>query len=286
MGYNLFKFGAVWVAGKLQYFPQNPIPMSVPWYDEISVVAIGPATETPISWIKPIGMNILIADRVLLANISWEDLAKNSFIKGKQTTIRGQRFRCRLLQVGAEPDAPNEWDQALSIAGVDNSIWHWNKMLFWGIETILKQKSAHVVRGKSPDYWTCFGPTRTVDLGFRLVLEFLGAEDETPNCTLDGVDFHLSSIPGGESFCPILQPVQKDIFADIPDNQQIKMYTLLKDGHPVYTDAFLPDTPSDTGQLEITDRYFGDEYLIPWTISNGVAVANQSLVQQPQTGVK
>lgn len=286
MDYNLFKFGAVWVAGKPQFIPKHSTPGNVPWYDEVSVVAIGPAKEEAISWVKPNGMNLLIADRVLLTNISWEDLAKNSFVRGKQTIIGGQRFRCRLLQVGAEPDVSNEWDRALNITGVDNSIWHWNKMLFWGIETIPKQKNAHVVRGQSPDYWTCFGPTRTDDLGFRPALEFLGAEDETPNCTLDGVDFHLSSIPGGERFCPILQPVQKDIFADIPDNQQIKMYTLLKDGHPVYTDAFLPDTPSDTSQLEITDRYFGDEYLIPWTISNGVAVANQSLVQQPQTGVK
>lgn len=286
MGYDIFKFGAVWVAGKPLYFPQNPTPMNIPWYDEVSVVAIGPAKEEPISWVKPNGMNLLIADRVLLANISWEDLAKNSFIRGKQTTIGGQRFRCRLLQIGAEPDAPNEWDQALNITGVDNFVWHWKEMLFWGLEAMPKQENLHAVRGQSPNHWTCLSSTRTDDIGFRPALEFLGAEDETPNCTLDGVDFHLSSIPGGEWFCPILQPIQKDIFKDIPDNRQIKMYTLLKNGHPVYTDAFLPDVTSDTTRLEITDRYFGDEYLIPWTISNGIAVANQSLVQQPQMGGK
>lgn len=36
----------------------------------------------------------------------------------------------------------------------------------------------------------------------------------------------------------------------------------------------------DIAQLEITDRYYGDKFLIPWTISNGVAVADKSLLIQ------
>lgn len=37
-------------------------------------------------------------------------------------------------------------------------------------------------------------------------------------------------------------------------------------------------------QLELTDRYYGDEYLIPWTISNGVAVADKSLLIKTDNG--
>lgn len=281
MGYDIFKFGAVWVAGKPQFAPKYSMPGNVPWYDEVSVVTIGPAKDKAISWAKPNGMNLLIADRVLLANISWEDLAKNSFVKGKQIILGGQRFCCRLLRVGAVPGVPNEWDQALSVAGIEDSIWHWNEMLFWGAEATIRHKNAYAVRGQSPDGWDySFGPTRNADLGFRPVLEFLGSVGETPNCTLDGENFHLSSIPGSEWFWPILQPIKKGIFEEISDNRQIKMYTLLKNGQPVRTDTFLPDTPSNMTCLEITDRYYGDEYLIPWTISNGMAVANRSLVQK------
>lgn len=54
------------------------------------------------------------------------------------------------------------------------------------------------------------------------------------------------------------------------------MYTFMESGHPIC----FGEPVKDAAKLTLTDRYFGDEYLIPWTISNGVAVANQALQQQ------
>ena len=58
------------------------------------------------------------------------------------------------------------------------------------------------------------------------------------------------------------------------------MYTLLKKGRPVRMDTNRKGKYQDVSQLKLTDRYFGEEYLIPWTISNGIAVANKVLLQK------
>lgn len=54
------------------------------------------------------------------------------------------------------------------------------------------------------------------------------------------------------------------------------MYALTENGRPVHMD----EQVKDITKLTLTDRYYGDEYLVPWVISNGVAVASQSLKQQ------
>ena len=98
----------------------------------------------------------------------------------------------------------------------------------------------------------------------------------TPNINLDGTDFQLSSIPGDDDFCPILQPIQKNAFKDIPVGGMVRMYTFMENGRPIH----IKEPIKDINKLILTDRYFGDEYLIPWIISNGVAVVSQSLRQQ------
>lgn len=54
------------------------------------------------------------------------------------------------------------------------------------------------------------------------------------------------------------------------------MYTLMENGRPVHMD----EPVKDPSKLTLTDRYYGDEFLAPWVISNGVAVASQSLKQE------
>lgn len=90
-----------------------------------------------------------------------------------------------------------------------------------------------------------------------------------PNIKLDGMDFQLASLPRG-GFCPILQPVNKDVFTNILVGHQVQMYTFMEDGCPVHLD----EAVKGVCKLTLTDRYFGNEYLVPWTISNGVAVAS------------
>ena len=54
------------------------------------------------------------------------------------------------------------------------------------------------------------------------------------------------------------------------------MYTLMEGGHPIHFEAAI----KDVSKLTLTDRYFGDEYLVPWVIYNGVAVAAKSILKQ------
>ena len=284
MGYDIFKFGALYLGDKAQHVPERPtINGDIPQYDGSSTISISPVTreEEPITWIKPYGINILVADRVLLAKVSWEDLDKNGFVNGKEIVIEGQHFRCRLLHVGNTEDVPNEWDNILDATNENNALWHW-KMCFWGSDVSTFGVSSRAVRGyHSARSWYCYyATTRSVYVGFRPVLEPLASDNLVFNCTLDEQDFCWSTIPNGKGFCPILQPTQKNVFANVPNRQQVRMYTLLKKGRPVRMDINRKSKYQDASQLKLTDRYFGDEYLVPWVISNGVTVASQALPQQ------
>ena len=87
-----------------------------------------------ISWV--VVNNMLIADRCILTEVSWDDLDAQSLVFGKGVSIGGFSFVARLIQVGAEEGATNEWDSALDTDGEDNSLWHWKGMAFWGQEVV------------------------------------------------------------------------------------------------------------------------------------------------------
>ena len=281
MGYDIFKFGALYLGDKAQHFPERPaVNGDIPQYDGSSTISISPVTreEEPITWIKPYGINILVADRVLLAKVSWEDLDRNGFVNGKEIVIEGQHFRCRLLHVGNTEGVPNEWDKVLDATNENNALWHWNDMYFWGSDISTFGVSTRAVRGYlSARFWYYnYATYRDVYVGFRPVLEPLASDNIAPNCQLDEVYFQLRSMPGGEGLCPVLQPTQKNIFGSIPTGHQVQMYTFMEDGRPVHLD----EAVKDVSKLMLTDRYFGDEYLATWTISNGVAIASKTLIQQ------
>lgn len=284
MGYSIFRFGALYLSCEEQAVPRNPTTTGdIPEYYSAIIGFLHAISGPPITWIKPDGLNLLIADRVLLNCVSWTTLNENGFASGKQMIYDNQRFRCRLPQLGPDEDTPCEWTDVLSVAGAENSIWHWTDMYFWGSDAVPWRKSATraicggtgIGRGSACRWDYAKESEISEDVGFRPVLEPLGAVSAAPNCKLDGADFHLSGLPG-DGFCPILQPVRSDVFADILDGQRLKMYTFMENGRPIQMDRPI----KDTSKLVLTDRYYGDEYLVPWTISNGVAVASQSLLQQ------
>ena len=130
MEYDIFHFGLLNVAGHAQKVPaQNEY---IPRYDEKSAISFESAcNDEPITWIKPNGLSILVTDRVLLSNVSLDDLDKNHFVRGKTVTMNGQKFRCRVLRYDYEDESSDEWANILSITGKDDSLWHWNKMYFW-----------------------------------------------------------------------------------------------------------------------------------------------------------
>ena len=281
MGYDIFKFGALYLGDKAQHFPERPaVNGDIPQYDGSSTISISPVTreEEPITWIKPYGINILIADRVLLTKVSWKDLNRNGFVNGKEIVIEGQHFRCRLLHVGNTRVVPNEWDKVLNETEENNALWHWKDMYFWGNDVSTFGVLPRAIRGyHSARFWgSLSATTRHVGVGFRPILKPLASDNIVPNCQLDGVYFQLRSIPGGEGFCPVLQPTQKNIFGSIPTGHQVQMYTFVEDGHPVHLDKAV----KDVSKLMLTDRYYADEYLVTWIISNGVAIASKTLIQQ------
>ena len=280
MRYNTFQFGHVFVNGVPQEVPQTPaIPGTIPRYDERSdfLIKIGELPQKGgITWVKPNGMNLLVADRVLLVAVSWETLALNGFATGVNVVYGGQRFLCRLLQVGEDEGMLNEWDEVLDVAGNYDKLWHWSGVSFWGLDKAFSSYAA--VRGNASSRFWGASDTKTIDtqIGFRPVLIPLGAKKPAPNCKLDGEDFCLSKIPGTKGFCPILQPILRGAFANIPNGEQLKMYTITENGRPVCMNKPV----RDMSNLKLTDHYFGDRYLVSWTISNGIAVASQTLQQK------
>lgn len=283
MGYDIFKFGALFQGNQPQHIPIMPnIGGDIPDYDMKSTISIGAAvSQNTIAWVKPHGANLFVADRVLLVNVTWEELEKNGFILGKEIVIEGQRFRCRLLQVGTDDDTPNEWDRVLTMTGDADTLWHWRCIFFWGADALPDVGLCSNCGWLKARHRTLDGPSfRSVGTGFRPALDPIGPDSAATHCWLEGAEFRMGKIPDGEVYCPTLQPVQSSVFAGIPDGYQVHMYTLLKNGRPVRTGLTIPGIFLGEKQLEITDRYFGDEYLIPWTISGGIAVAQHALLGQ------
>ena len=284
MGYSVFQFGALYLDAKIQAVPKRPVhDGDISQYYDQAAIYIGPAKRSKgITWIKPDGSNLLIADRVLLSKISWENLNRKGFVEGKPVLHNGNWFRCRLLQVGKNENAPSEWNNALDETGEDNALWHWSEMYFLGAKPSTDSTSTCVIQGYfSARFRNITAVTgQGMSVGFRPALEPLPSDSPTPNINLDGADFQLTSLPGGDGFCPILQPTQGNVFKDISVGGKVRMYTLMEDGHPIHMDEVV----KDTSKVTLTDRYFGDEYLIPWVVSNGIAVASRILFRRENRG--
>ena len=143
-------------------------------YQPGQIISFGEAAPNiAISWVPVNGM--LIADRCLLTNISWDDLDAQGLVFGKEITVQGFRFKIRLLKVGGKEGTPNEWDDALDVVGENNDLWHWKRMFFWGQETVGIAASRRAYRGfNSARFWYyTTASDRNALLSFRPVLEAL-----------------------------------------------------------------------------------------------------------------
>lgn len=131
------------------------------------------ANGNDVPWV--IANGLLIASWRLLYNISWNDLNEQSLVFGKRISINGQQFLCRLLKVGANVNAPNEWDAALDIVGAADSLWEWRKAFCWGQEN---SASYRALRGcGAARRWYFVAPDiRRLNYGYRPVLELLPTE--------------------------------------------------------------------------------------------------------------
>ena len=158
------------------YFNDHPVAVGSK-YDgqELSIGNTVPGEE--ITWVEVNGL--LIADRCVCVSISAEQLDSLGFTAGKTITIDGQRYLCRLLKVGAEPDVPNEWDAALDATSEDDDLWHWEGMFFWGQESVEGWTASRAHRGYySAHHWNGRSAShRGVSVGFRPALEPLDPDN-------------------------------------------------------------------------------------------------------------
>ena len=156
---------------------------------------------------------LLVCDRVILVNCSWNDLNSQGYITGKEVTIDGAKYKCRVLTGGTGPrssndyysggtPANNEWDRfitreevitglpapvssdldsaqnATDLNSTHNQFWNWYYVYSWCQETYSGNSSSRALRGYRSarlwDYIAAADPYAYV--GFRPVLEVLNTD--------------------------------------------------------------------------------------------------------------
>ena len=175
-----------------------------------------PAAEAnQLQWIKiqDDDKTLLICDRIILVSCSWNDLNGQGYIAGKEVTIDGAKYKCRVLTGGSNyrnsSDAyaggtptNNEWDRFITreevITGLPapvssdldstlnttdensahNALWHWAGVYSWCQETYSGNSSYRANRGYySARHWGCNTATgQDALVGFRPVLEVLNTD--------------------------------------------------------------------------------------------------------------
>lgn len=159
------------------------------------------------------GKKYLICDRVMLVNISWDDLNAQNLIFGKNVAIDGQQYRLRVLTGGTEKreggtgssygggKLPNEWDNWIvneanlpglpipSSTDLDSTLnstdlnsphnqkWNWMGVYSWCQDTYLHNTAYRAYRGNnSARNWNYNpAPSRYDTVGWRPVLEVLNS---------------------------------------------------------------------------------------------------------------
>lgn len=148
-------------------------------------------------------MRYFVADRMLLARVSWQDLDEAGYVFGTEVSINGKKFRCRLMTGGDTPcDDPyqgatqaNEWDALVGgtalnapkpdatdnttpltpdhLSSMHNSLWNWFGAVSWTAEPVASRANGRVCRGyHGPTYfYVNTVDHRHEDIGWRPLLE-------------------------------------------------------------------------------------------------------------------
>ena len=156
---------------------------------------------------------LLICDRVILVNCSWNGLNSQGYITGKEVTIDGAKYKCRVLTGGTGPRSSNdyysggtptnnEWDRfitreevitglpapvssdldstqnATDLNSTHNQFWNWYYVYSWCQETYSGNSSSRAGRGYGSARLWSFSRAAGQDayLGFRPVLEVLNTD--------------------------------------------------------------------------------------------------------------
>lgn len=162
--------------------------------------------------IKDGDKTLLICDRVILVNVTWNDLNSAGWIFGKEVTIDGAKCKCRSLTGGSNyrgsdtyaggTPTNNEWDRFVTreevitglpapvssdldsnlnstdLRSAHNQLWNWMGVYTWCQETYSSNTSFRAVRGYgSARSWNLDNaPISYPSVGFRPVLEILNTD--------------------------------------------------------------------------------------------------------------
>jgi hypothetical protein len=223
---DLIKLGTFYLSGTKKKRPLKPWdPYYNPHFNgtgDTTVFSSGQTIEIrdtdsddayKIRWVEVERNNkkLLIADRNLLTQVSWNDLNAQELIFGKNITIDGQQYKLRVLTGGEERreggsgssyaggKLPNEWDEiicneanisglpnpsstdldsdlyAIDRTGVHNQLWNWYYCFSLCQETYKYDSAYRAVRGyNSARCWVWHNATgHDRGIGWRPVLEVL-----------------------------------------------------------------------------------------------------------------
>lgn len=225
---DLIKLGTFYLNGTKQLRATRPwrtdtTPTGAPGAGNIPKFTAGQSIEIrdtdtndayKLNWIEVNdgGKKLLVSDRVLLSEVSWDDLNALGFVSGKTITIDGQQYKARLLTGGTNyrtgTDAysggkptNNEWDRIIANegifsglpipnstdldssmveadrVGVHNQKWNWYYMYSWCQEKYSENSAYSVYRGYiSARYFSStYSYSRGDNLGWRPALEVLNS---------------------------------------------------------------------------------------------------------------
>ena len=163
--------------------------------------------------IKDGDKTLLICDRVILVNVTWNDLNSAGWIFGKEVNIDSAKYKLRSLTGGTGPRSTNDWysggtptnnewdrfvtreevitglpapvssdlDSSLNstdLSSAHNQLWNWMGVYTLCQETYSSNTSSRVVRGyNSARRWNSYYASDSLPiLGFRPVLEILNTD--------------------------------------------------------------------------------------------------------------
>ncbi|WP_199222365.1 MULTISPECIES: hypothetical protein [unclassified Geobacillus] len=225
---DLIKLGTFYLNGVKQPRPTKPwrtdsTPPSAPSVGDIPVFSAGQSIEIrdtdpndayKIQWreVNDGSKKLLISDRVLLVNVSWDDLNAQGLIFGKTITIDGKQYKLRVLTGGSNyrsgkdaysggSPSNNEWDRIItneagfsglpvpSATDLDtsqnstdfnsahNQFWNWFYIDSWAQEAYTGNSAYRAVRGDdSARHWGySSSDLRYPYVGWRPVLEVLNS---------------------------------------------------------------------------------------------------------------
>ena len=162
--------------------------------------------------IKDGDKTLLICDRVILVNVTWNDLNSVGWIFGKEVTIDGAKYKCRSLTGGSNyrgsdtyaggTPTNNEWDRFVTreevitglpapvssdldsnlnstdLSSAHNQLWNWMGVYTWCQETSSSNTSRRAIRGyySARHWYSSYAAYSSPGVGFRPVLEILNTD--------------------------------------------------------------------------------------------------------------